>query len=28
VFWSAVVIEPSLVLLAGILVVLWRRFRR
>ncbi len=28
VFWSSVVIEPSLVLLIGILVVMWRRFRR
>ncbi|MBN2106332.1 MAG: Gldg family protein [Deltaproteobacteria bacterium] len=28
VFWSAVVIEPSLVLLIGIMVVAWRRFKR
>ena len=28
VFWSAVVIEPSLVLLLGIMVVAWRRFKR
>jgi len=28
VFWSAVVIEPSLVLLVGILVVAWRRVKR
>ena len=28
VFWSAVVIEPSLVLLIGIMVIAWRRFKR
>jgi len=28
VFWSAVVVEPSLVLLIGIIVVAWRRFKR
>ena len=28
VFWSAVMIEPSLVLLVGIMVIAWRRFKR
>ena len=28
VFWSAVVIEPSVVLLIGIMVIAWRRFKR
>jgi len=28
IFWSAVVIEPLLVLLAGLSVILWRRFKR
>ena len=28
VLWSSVLVEPGLVLLAGILVLLWRRFRR
>ena len=28
VFWSAVVIEPSLALLIGIMVIAWRRFKR
>ena len=28
VFWSAVVIEPSLVLIIGIMVIAWRRFKR
>jgi len=28
VFWSSVVVEPALVFLVGIMVILWRRFRR
>lgn len=28
VFWSSVVIEPLLILLAGLSVILWRRFKR